>query len=117
VTTADDEAIVRCALDYFEGWFDGDPERMRRALHPGLAKRTLDGEGLDEDTAQGMIELTAAGAGRERDPGARRIDVRVVEIHGDIATAVVDSNVYREYLHLVRTKAGWRIVNVLWEFA
>jgi hypothetical protein len=115
--TPDEDAIVRCALDYFEGWFDADPERMRRALHPDLAKRSLDGEALDEVTAREMIEATAAGSGKERDPGARRIDVRVVEVHGDIATAVVDSNVYREYLHLVRTEAGWKIVNALWAFA
>ena len=115
--TPDEDAIVRCALDYFEGWFDADPERMRRALHPGLAKRSPVGERLDETTAAEMIELTAAGSGKERDPGARRIDVRVVEVHGDIATAVVDSNVYREYLHLVRTEAGWKIVNALWVFA
>ena len=38
---ADEDAIVRCVLDYFEGWFEADPERMRRALHPDLAKRSL----------------------------------------------------------------------------
>jgi hypothetical protein len=112
----DEEAIVACALDYFEGWFDGDPARMRRALHPELAKRSPDGDGLDQVTAGEMIEWTEAGAGRKRDPGERRIDVRVVEVHGDIATAVVDSNVYREYLHLVRTADGWKIANALWAF-
>lgn len=116
MTTADEEAIVRCVLDYFEGWFEADPERMRRALHPDLAKRSPDGETLDQDTAQEMIDATAAGQGRERDAGARRIDVRVVDVHGDIAAAVVDSNVYREYLHLVRTAGGWKIVNALWAF-
>jgi len=114
VTASEDEAIVRCALDYFEGWFEADPERMRRALHPGLAKRALDGDGLDEETAESMIDLTAAGAGRRHDLDARRIDVRVVDVYGDIATAVVDSHVYREYLHLVRTDGGWKIVNALW---
>ncbi len=34
-------AIVQAALDYFEGWFDGDATRMERALHPDLAKRLL----------------------------------------------------------------------------
>jgi hypothetical protein len=33
------EAITRAALDYFEGWFDGDVERIDRALHPDLVKR------------------------------------------------------------------------------
>src|SRR5205807_5731149 len=32
-------AIERTLLDYFEGWFDGDAARMKRALHPELAKR------------------------------------------------------------------------------
>ena len=114
MTSADEDAIRRCILDYFEGWFEADPERMRRALHPGLAKRTRDGDGLDEETARGMIDLTAAGAGRKHDSDERRIDVRVVEVYGDIATAVVDSNVYREYLHLVRAEDDWRIVNALW---
>ena len=114
--TREEGAIVRCALDYFEGWFDADPERMRRALHPELAKRSLDGEAIDQLTAGAMIEATARGRGKERDSGARRIDVRVVDVHGTIAAAVVDSNVYREYLHFVRTEAGWRIVNALWAF-
>jgi Putative lumazine-binding len=114
---ADEKAIVRCVLDYFEGWFEADPERMRRALDANLAKRSLGREGLDQLTASQMVEATAAGAGRKRDSSARRIDVRVVDVYGDIATAVVDSHVYREYLHLVRTDGGWKIVNALWAFS
>lgn len=72
---------------------------------------------LDEDTAPGMIEATAAGSGKRRDPGERRIDIDVVEIHGPIATVVVHSNVYREYLHLGWTDEGWKIVNALWDWA
>jgi hypothetical protein len=34
----DKDAVVATVKDYFEGWFDGDAERMERALHPGLAK-------------------------------------------------------------------------------
>jgi hypothetical protein len=64
-----------------------------------------------------MIEATAQGRGKGRDPGERRIDIDVVEIYGPIATVVVHSNVYREYLHLGRTDEGWRIVNALWDWA
>jgi hypothetical protein len=38
-TSADDAGVVATALDYFEGWFEGDATRMERALHPELAKR------------------------------------------------------------------------------
>jgi Putative lumazine-binding len=106
-------AIVATVLDYFEGWFDGDAARMERALHPTLAKR---GPQLRTVTKDEMVTATAEGEGKSEDPGpGRRIDVSVVDVHGGIASAVVDSDVYREYLHLVRTDDGWRIVNALWQ--
>ena len=112
--TAAEAAIVSAVLDYFEGWFDGDASRMERALHPGLAKRSLDEDGrtLDETTAEWMIDATARGLGSARDPG--RIEVEVVDVHGTIASATVRSAVYREYVQLVRTPEGWKIVNALW---
>jgi hypothetical protein len=116
--TAAEAAIVDAVLDYFEGWFDGDADRMERALHPDLAKRSLekDGQKLNETTAEWMIDATARGVGRERDPGDRRIEVEVVDVHGAIANATVRSAVYREYAQLVRTPEGWKIVNTLWEW-
>ncbi|HEX6315687.1 MAG TPA: nuclear transport factor 2 family protein, partial [Gemmatimonadaceae bacterium] len=38
-TAADSAAIRAAALDYIEGWYEGNAERMERALHPELAKR------------------------------------------------------------------------------
>ena len=112
---ADRDAIVATALDYYEGWFDGDAERMERALHPELAKRGLVADGgIDTDTARTMIDATAAGIGRGRDVADRDIRIRVDDLHGDIATATITSAVYVDYVHLVRTGNGWRIVNALW---
>jgi hypothetical protein len=107
--------IVRTALDYFEGWFDGDVARMDRALSPELAKRHAD---LEETlTKHWMVEATAAGRGKQRDPdGDRHIAVEVVDVHGDIATAVIRSAVYHEYIHLARAADGWKIVNALWDW-
>ena len=120
----EDKAAVRTtALDYFEGWFDGDVERMDRALHPALAKRSLrqvDPESPELRTLgkDRMVALTAEGEGKSDDPDAdRRIDVEVVDLHGNIASVVVRSPVYREYLHLVRTEDDWKIVNALWHFS
>lgn len=65
----EDEAAIRaCLLDYFEGWFDGDAERMDRALHPGLAKHAIGQDGdrsdaLDLTTRDEMVELTRQGIG------------------------------------------------------
>lgn len=121
-TGSEEAGVVAAALDYFEGWFEGDAARMDRALHPGLAKRSLsqvdpDSTELRSLTKERMVELTAAGEGKGESPeGGLRIDVEVVDLHGNIATVVVRSAVYREYLHLVRTDEGWKIVNALWHF-
>jgi len=44
---SDLDAIRATAMDYADGWYSGDAERMAQALHPSLVKRTLmkDGEG------------------------------------------------------------------------
>ena len=38
-SAADLEAIESVALDYIDGYYTGDGDRMKRALHPELAKR------------------------------------------------------------------------------
>jgi len=119
--SSEETAVVAAALDYFEGWFEGDAMRMDRALHPGLAKRSLsqvepDSPELRSLTKERMVELTAAGEGKDESAGGPRIDVEVVDLYGNIASVVVRSAVYREYLHLVRTDEGWKIVNALWHF-
>ena len=119
-SSADDRAaVVRTALDYFEGWFNGDAARIERALHPELVKRSLRQASSDPDqlatiTARQMIEATARGEGKREDPGDRRIEVDVEHLHGTIANATVRSAVYVEYLQLAHTRQGWKIVNAMW---
>ena len=116
---ADDAAIRSTIDDYYLGWFDADGERMARALHPELAKRGWIRIGtaepiVDADTFETMVELAGAGRGRRTEPKARAFTVDVTEVFGDIATAVVHAVPYVDYLHLVRTPSGWRILNALW---
>ena len=61
-----------------------------------------------------MIDMTAEGRGKLRDPGDRRIRVHVDHVHGWIATATVTSAVYVDYLQLVEIAGAWKILNVLW---
>ncbi len=114
----DEQGTRDAVLDYFEGWFDGDASRMDRALHPELVKRWAgDSEHSfgPTTTKQRMLELTEAGAGKE-DRGGPATDIRVVDVHRDIACVVASSGPYLEYVHLYRTPDGWRIVGTLWQF-
>jgi hypothetical protein len=119
--SAEAAAIVSTVRDYFEGWFEGDAARMKRALHPQLAKRALirdrDADALDTDTAQEMIDATELGVGTKYAPDRRHFEVDIEDVHGTIANVTVRSDIYREYLGLVRTQDGWKIVNALWQFA
>jgi hypothetical protein len=120
---ADDAAAIRaCILDYFEGWFDGDPRRMDRALHPGLAKHAIGQDRdrtdrLDVTTRDEMVEMTARGIGRLRDVPDRAIRIDIAAVSGDIASVVVHSAVYVEFVLLARSADGWRITGVLWRWA
>ena len=120
VPASSDDAAIRATIDdYYLGWYDADGERMARALHPDLAKRgwlrdASDGWFVDPDTMATMVEMAAAGRGRRSDPDARAYTVAVNDVYGDIAAAVVRAVPYVDFLHLVRTQAGWRILNALW---
>ena len=108
------EALVaEAALDYIEGWFEGDAVRMERAVHPELAKRRLKDGRLEALTAQQMIEKTASGMGK-RPVDERAIEVTVEHVGEGIASATVLSAPFVDYLQLARTDDGWKIVNVLW---
>jgi hypothetical protein len=115
----DTRAILATVTDYWEGWFEGDAERMERALEPGLTKT---GVGIDPSggltvavmTAQDMIGWTRDGVGPAERPADPTFEVTIDDIHHRIATVTVRSRIYREYLHLVRTPSGWRIVDALY---
>jgi hypothetical protein len=116
---ADAVAVAATIADYYIGWYDGDPDRMARALHPELAKRgwledDSGGHTLAPDSSGSMVEATRRAVGRRMDPVERGYEIRAVEIHRDIASACVYAVPYVDYLHLVRTADGWRIVNALW---
>ena len=117
--SADDDLGIRTALlDYFEGWFDGDPTRMESALHPDLAKRGVRaetaGREVDSMTADQMIGWTRDGEGVRELPRDLEIRIEVLDVHHEIATALVRSSVYIEYAHLAKTDGRWRVLNTIY---
>jgi len=118
-SAADTEAVRQAALDYIEGWYSGDAERMERALHPDLVKRIVETRGerstISEMTAAQLVGSTANGGGRGTPADARRADVTVLDIFGNSASVRIDAHTWIDYLHVARFNGQWKIVNVLWE--
>jgi hypothetical protein len=71
VSAADAAAIKQTALDYIEGWYEGNAERMERALHPELAKRIVqtnpqnNRSRLDQMSAMSLVQGTRRGGGKD----------------------------------------------------
>jgi peroxiredoxin len=121
VKTADEDktAIARAALDYVDGYYEGDASRMERALSPNLCKRGLvfsprsDASFLQQMNAPTLI--ASARTGRGKLPAEqRRIDYQLLDVSGNTASARVFSAKFNDYLHLAKENGQWRIVNVLW---
>ncbi len=115
----DEQLILAAVADYVEGWFDGDAERIGRALHPELVKRARGIEGDDPDaletlTRQDMVDATADGVGVREDAPDRQIDVRIEYRTADIASVTCLCHRYVDLLHLVKMPEGWRIVSAAW---
>lgn len=119
----DEAAIRRAALDYIEGWYTGDAARMKRALHPKLAKRMVfrdreTGESrLNHHDYAALVRGTSAGGGTSTPPTERRNEVRILDVYENAASVRIDASAWVDYLHLVRWNGEWKIVNVLWELA
>lgn len=111
----DKAAIIATVTDYYESWFDGDAARMERTLHPELAKRGRKPDGsIDADTAQTMVNYTKQGMGKAMRPADLDMKIRVDDLYEHIATATVYNALYIEYLHLIRTPDGWKILNAIY---
>lgn len=120
-TAADSTAIRQAALDYIEGWYAGDPERMERALHPDLAKRLVQTDAqsgrsrLDQQSALTLVLGTRAGYGRDTPAERQQKDVTILDVFGNAASVKIVASDWIDYLHLARWNGDWKIVNVLWE--
>lgn len=116
----DRAAIRQTALDYIEGWYEGDAERMERSLHPELAKRIVrsnpQGQSrLDQMSAMSLVMGVRRGGGKETPKEKQQKDVTILDVFENAASVKVVASDWIDYLHVARANGRWVIVNVLWE--
>ena len=119
-TAADSAAIRATALDYAEGWYEGNAERMGRAVHPELVKRIVVADtATGKSTIQNMgssalVNGTRRGFGKGTPKDRQQKDVRILDIFGDVASARTTMADWIDYMQLAKVDGRWVIVNVLW---
>src|ERR1043165_1700661 len=115
VSDADKTAITQTALDYIEGWYEGNPERMERALSPDLAKRIVmtNPQGrsqLHQMSAMGLVQGVKRGGGKETPKEKQQKDVTILDVFGNAASVKIVASDWIDYLHVARFNGRWVIV-------
>jgi hypothetical protein len=119
---ADSSAIRATALDYVEGWYDGNAERMSRAVHPELVKRIVVSDTATKHSviqtmgATALVNGTRRGWGKETPANRRQKDVTILDIFGNAASVKSVMADWIDYLQMAKVDGRWVIVNVLWEY-
>ena len=99
----------------------GDPGKGEKSLHPELVKRiTLTdpdsgADYLDLMSAARLIERWGSGDGKKTPKELQLKDITVFDVHGNIASAKLETPAWVDYMQLAKFNNEWVIVNILWE--
>lgn len=120
VSDEDKAAITNTALDYIEGWYEGNAERMERSLHPDLAKRIVRNNDkgqsrLDQMSAMSLVQGVRTGYGKNTPKDKQQKDVTILDVYENTASVKLVAADWIDYLHVAKFNGRWVIVNVLWE--
>ena len=112
-------AIRAAALDYIEGWYEGNVDRMTRAVHPELVKRIIVTENgasrIDGMGATRLIAGVRAGYGKQTPKDKQQKDITILDRYENVASVKIVASDWIDYLQLAKLDGRWQIVNVLWE--
>jgi hypothetical protein len=120
-TGADSAAVRATVLDYAEGWYTGDADRMSRAVHPELVKRIVVADTATQKSvlqnmgASALVNGTRHGYGKTTPKDKQQKDVTILDMFGNAASAKATMADWVDYLQLAKVDGRWVIVNVLWE--
>jgi hypothetical protein len=119
-SAAEQAAIRQTTLDYIEGWYEGNRERMERALHPELVKRIVrkneKGQSrLSQTSATNLLQDTGEGYGKNTPKEKQQKDVMILDVYENAASVKIVASDWIDYLHIAKINGRWVIVNVLWE--
>lgn len=121
----DSVAIKEAALNYVEGYYNADWQRVSKGISPELAKRIIIKDTLGNFMVKNMgaSELLFS-TKHNRNTNVLNPDqpfkgqVIIYDIQGKIATAKVVTNKFKfiDYVQMGKIDGEWKVINVLWDF-
>ncbi len=119
---ADRAAVQRAALDYLEGFYEGDTAKLVRSVRPDVDKRGYErarnATAYTEDRMAWPAFLTYANSvkARNRPPNPSwPKDVLLLDVLDQTAAAKVTAWWGTDYLLLAKFDGKWMITQVLWQ--
>src|SRR5438094_108523 len=108
--SADSLGIKTTVLNYIEGYYNSDGDRMAKAISPELAKRIVtkgdNGEYVVQDMGSSLLIYAAKKYKRpaEDDKQPFKADIKIFDITKDIASVKVTTNKFKffDYIHLAK---------------
>ncbi len=119
-TPADREAVRLAALDYLEGIYKVQPERIERSVHPALVKRGFYKK--DATTPYAEMPMTYEqlvnlarnwNKDGKRDTSTR--EVAVLDVLDQTAVAKVTAMWGVDYMLLGKYDGQWKISQIIWQ--
>lgn len=111
----DIDGVMAAALDYIDGYVEGDAERHARAYHPECVKRryaTDEASGVAELVVMSprvMVDYAALSQMSDSDS-----EVIIDAISEDIASVRIYSSRWVDFLHIVKARGEWKLFHVTW---
>jgi len=121
----DSSAIKTAALDYVEGFFTSDSNRLAKGLSPELVKRIIDNRsGNSKLMTIGLKDLIGYTRRGQKMPDNNpsepfKAKVDIYDITSGIAIAKISTNKmpqFFDYIQAGKINGEWKIINVMWAF-
>ncbi len=116
--TADSTAARQAALDYIEGWYDGNVEQMGRSLHPELRHNRILAD-PKKNCGITLIQMSVMSLIKEAmqqvSKKTLQKEVTILDISENLADVRITTPELTDYLQMAKFSGNWLIVSILRE--
>src|SRR5260370_38884238 len=119
LTQTDRQAVKQAVLDYVEGFYETNPAKIERSVHPDLAKRGFFVN--DQEATESTMSFTeflehakTYNKNGQFPPDAPK-EIIIYEVLDHTASVKLIAAWGIDYMHLAKYHNQWKIVHILWQ--